>query len=175
MSGGKAAQRGKRREAEGEKFQMPSHPEEFPTLALPELESFSDDEKLLARVTIGIVRGGGAMYNGRFIECIVARLLGASFPRVGTSPWDLVLGDGTRIEVRSGTTSFSLKGVKDVDLWVFVHKISPEALFSVATAAEVSAMATNSISATKLAARFPQVGASDLATAVAAAHTRIGH
>jgi hypothetical protein len=40
----------------------------FPTLSLLELDSFSDDEKLLAQVTIGIVRGGGAMYRGRFIE-----------------------------------------------------------------------------------------------------------
>lgn len=84
----------------------------FPTLSLPDLDSFSDDEKLLAQVTIGIVRGGGAMYSGRFIECIVARLLGALFPLLGTSPWDLLLLDGTRIEVRSGATSFSLKGVK---------------------------------------------------------------
>ncbi|MGH9959905.1 MAG: hypothetical protein ACREBC_22750, partial [Pyrinomonadaceae bacterium] len=58
----------------------------FPTLSLPDLNSFSDDEKLLARVTVGIVRGGGAMYGGRFIECIVARRLDARFPLLGTSP-----------------------------------------------------------------------------------------
>jgi hypothetical protein len=140
----------------------------FPTLSLPDLDSFSDDEKLLARVTVGIVRGGGAMYGGRFIECIVARLLDAGFPLLGTSPWDLLLGDGTRIEVRSGATFFSLKGVKDVDLWVFVYKGSSDALFSVATATDVAALGARSISATRLASRFPPVGTCDLAATVAA-------
>src|SRR5687767_7277408 len=97
----------------------------FPTLSLPNLNSLDEDEQLLARVTVGIVREGGAMYFGRFIECVVARLLDARFPLLGTSPWDLILLDSTRIEVRSGATFFSLKGVKDVDLWVFVHKGSP--------------------------------------------------
>ena len=140
----------------------------LPTLSLPELHSFSEDERLLAQVTIGIVRGGGAMYSGRFIECIVARLLGARFPMLGISPWDLLLLDGTRIEVRSGATSFSLKGVKDVDLWVFFDKNSPDAPFSVATADDVAALGVRCISATKLRARFPAISASELTAAVAA-------
>jgi len=149
------------------KRQMPCDSLGFPTLSLPELDSFSDDEKLLAQVTIGIVRGGGAMYSGRFIECIVARLLSARFPMLGTSPWDLALLDGTRIEVRSGATSFSLKGVKDVDVWVFFHKNSPDAPFSVATAEDVTALGVRCISATKLRARFTPIGASELAATVA--------
>lgn len=138
----------------------------FLTLSLPDLNSFSDDEKLLARVTIGIVRGGGAMYSGRFIECVVAGLLDARFPLLGTSPWDLLLLDGTRIEVRSGATFFSLKGV-NVDLWVFVHKGSPDAPFSVATADDVAALGVRNISATRHGERFPPVGASDLNATVA--------
>jgi hypothetical protein len=148
------------------KHQVASDSLGFPTLSLPDFNSFSDDEKLLARVTVGIVRGGGAMYGGRFIECIVARLLDARFPLLGTSPWDLLLVDGTRIEVRSGATCFSLKGVKDVDLWVFVHKGSPDALFSVATANDVVALGARSISATRLGSRFQPVGACDLAATV---------
>ena len=109
------------------------------------------------------------MYTGRFLECVVARLLDASFPQFGISPWDLILRDGTRIEVRSGASSFSLKGPKNVDLWVFVHKLQPEAPFSVATAGDVAALGVGSIRATKLAARFERVGPSDLAARVAAA------
>lgn len=140
----------------------------FPTLTLPDFDSFSDDEKLLAQVTIGIVRGGGAMYSGRLIECIVARLLAARFPVLGISPWDLLLSDGTRIEVRSGANSFSLKGVKDVDVWVFYHKNSPDAPFSVATSADVAALRVRCISAARLRARFPPIGPSELAATVAA-------
>jgi hypothetical protein len=50
------------------KHQVASDSLGFPTLSLPDLNSFSDDERLLAQVTVGIVRGGGAMYGGRFIE-----------------------------------------------------------------------------------------------------------
>jgi hypothetical protein len=136
------------------------------TLNLPAVESFSEDEALLARVTIGIVRGGGTMYTGRFLECVVARLLDASFPLTGTSPWDLQLRDGTRIEVRSGAASFSLRGSKDVDLWIFVHKGGDELLFSVAPTDAVAKLPTLTISAQRLASRFPPLGAADLPAAV---------
>jgi hypothetical protein len=142
------------------------------TLALPTIESFTEDEVLLAQVTIGIVREGGAMYTGRFLECVVGRLLEASFPVVGISPWDLLLRDGTRIEVRSGTVTFSLGGPKDVDLWIFVHKADEELLFSVATAAEVADLSRRTISARRLTKRFPPVGAAELPGAVSAVRSR---
>lgn len=64
------------------------------TLTVPELEDFDEDEQLLAQAVVGMVRGGGTMFYGRFLECVVARILGASFPLFGISPWDLVLADG---------------------------------------------------------------------------------
>jgi hypothetical protein len=141
---------------------------QFDCLDLPPLKGFDEDEKLLAQVIIGIVRRKGALFYGRFIECIVARLLGARFPQSGISRWDLLLPDSTRIEVRSGDKSFSLKGNKDVHLWVFVHKSSPNALFSVASAKAVKALKVKSITAKKLREQFKPVGASELETEVAA-------
>lgn len=145
---------------------------EFPTLSPPRLNTFDKDEKLLARVIIGIVRRKGALFYGRLVECIVANLLRARFPPSGTSRWDLILPDGTRIEVRSGAKSFSLKGRKDVHLWVFVYKNSPDLLFSVASAQEISALRARNLSATKLRERFQPIGASDLAKEVAAVRRR---
>jgi hypothetical protein len=141
----------------------------FPTLCLPRLSKFNRDEKLLARVIIGIVRRPkAALVRGKLIECIVARLLGARFPRGGIARWDLLLKDGTRIEVRSGDKSFSLKGNKDVHLWVFVHKRSLDAeAFSVAAARAVKELKGRGISAKKLRKKFQPVGASDLAAKVA--------
>ena len=133
------------------------------------LDSFNDDERLLAQVTIGIVRSGGAMYTGRLLECVAARILDASFPTVGISPWDLALSDGTRIEIRSGATKFSLAGRKDVDLWIFIHKLEPVEPFTVLTAAEVADLRAGSKSSTRLADRFGRVGSADLPRAVAEA------
>jgi hypothetical protein len=91
-------------------------------LELPLDRPFDADEELLAQVSVGIARAGGKMFEGRLLECRVGRLLDARFPRVGISPWDLRLADGTTIEVRTGTTRFSLRGPKRVDLWIFVPK-----------------------------------------------------
>ena len=63
------------------KRQMASDSPSFPTLSLPDFDSFDDDEKLLAQVTIGIVRHGGALFRGRFIEVVVARLSHATSDR----------------------------------------------------------------------------------------------
>ena len=91
-------------------------------LVLPLSEPFDEDEALMAHVAVGIARAGGKMFEGRLLECRVGRLLGARFPRVGISPWDLRLPDGTTIEVKTGTRRFSLYGPKVVDLWIFVQK-----------------------------------------------------
>jgi hypothetical protein len=107
------------------------------SLVLPSVDSFTADELLLARVTVGIARAGGAMFTGRLLECRVARLLDAHFPTRGTSSWDLRLADGTRIEVRSGHGSFSLNGSKRVDVWIFVDKSEAALRYFIATAAEV--------------------------------------
>ena len=138
------------------------------TLVLPPIESFDDDEKLLAQVVIGYVRRGGALYYGKYIEAMVAGLLvGAQFPTGGISPWDLVLPNGTRVGVRSGADAFSLKGRNDVDLWVFYHKNShDDARFLVASAQDVSALGKRSISATRLRKRFTPLTASALVNAV---------
>lgn len=77
---------------------------------LPAIGTFDADEALLAQVSVGIARAGGKMFEGGLLECRVGRLLGARFPRVEISPWDLRLDDGTEIEVRSGTSRFSLRG-----------------------------------------------------------------
>lgn len=125
------------------------------TLDLPEISTFTEDELLLARVSVGIVRSGGVMYEGRLLECTVARILKAKFPRFGTSPWDLLMEDGTRVEVRSGTKSFSLKGKKDVHCWVFVHKHHPSGLqYTVVSAADVAGIRRRSISAERLIEQF---------------------
>lgn len=146
---------------------------EFPVLELPEIDSFTEDEILMARVSIGIVRAGGSMYSGRLLECSVARLLGASFPEFGTSPWDLIMDDGTRIEVRSGASAFSLRGRKNVHVWVFVHKDDSEHQFSVASAAEVAARPQRSVSRARLVEWLGYVDASGLAAAVDAARDRL--
>jgi hypothetical protein len=143
-------------------------PIERATLDLPSLESFTEDEELLARVTIGIVRAGGAMYTGRFLECVAARVLDAAFPTAGISPWDLLLADGTHVEIRSGTTNFSLSGRKTVDVWIFVHKSEPDAPFTVLSSAEVEALPGRSVSCRKLAAQFGRVPPSELPDAVRA-------
>ena len=90
-------------------------------LTLPEPETFSEDEQLFAQVAVGIVRAGGAMFHGRYVEAVVARALGADFPTTGISSWDLVAKDGTKIEVRPAgpARAFSSRGLKDVDVWVF--------------------------------------------------------
>jgi hypothetical protein len=87
-------------------------------LVLPLDTPFDEDEALMAHVAVGIARAGGKMFEGRLLESRVGRLLGARFPRVGISPWDLRLADGTTIEVRSGTNRFSLRGPQAVDLWI---------------------------------------------------------
>jgi hypothetical protein len=101
------------------------------------------------------------MFEGRPLECRVGRLLGARFPRVGISPWDLRLADGTTIEVRSGTNRFSLHGPKVVDLWVFVQKPAGPLVrdadslrYFVATNATIASVAppSRSLSAQKAAA-----------------------
>jgi len=45
--------------------------------------------------------------------------------RIEERLWDLVMKDRTRIEVRSGSRIFSLKGRKDVQVWVFVQTTDP--------------------------------------------------
>jgi hypothetical protein len=108
-----------------------------PVLELPAPDSFDDDEALWARVAVGIARGGGAMFQGRLLECRIARLLNASFPCQGISPWDLRLRDGILVEVRSGSRAFSLRGNKHVDVWIFVPKADTREYF-VATAEQVA-------------------------------------
>lgn len=147
--------------------EMPRRPATGFTLELPEIESFTEDEQLLARVSVGIVRGGGAMYHGRLFECAVARLLDAKFPLLGTSPWDLILNDGTRVEVRSGATKFGrLMGVKDVHAWVFVHKLEGDTPYSAASAADVAAIGQTSVACATIAARFGLVAGEELPAAV---------
>jgi hypothetical protein len=113
------------------------------------------------------VRQSGAL-RPVTLECMVARLLGARFPLLGTSPWDLILLDGTRIEVRSGTLSFSLGGKKDVHVWVFVHKLVADAPFSVTSTKDVAAFGLSSVAASKLAVRSGRVTAAELAANVEA-------
>jgi len=141
-------------------------------LELPDLESFTDDEILMSRVAVVIVRAGGAMYTGRYLECVVAGLLGAHFPRFGVSPWDLVLPDGTRIEVKSGTKCFTLGMGKDVHVWVFVHKSSDGLAFSVATSAEVAALEGMTVSCSRIRDVFGLLAADKLLEAVRAASQR---
>jgi hypothetical protein len=110
-----------------------------PALTLPDIESFTTDELLAARVQIGMARAGGTMIQGRILESRIARLLHAEFPALGTSPWDLRLRDGTLIEVRSGAKTFALSDGKQVDLWIFVSKDEPVTYF-VADWSEVAAL-----------------------------------
>jgi hypothetical protein len=145
-------------------------------LKLPSLDSFTDDERRLAQVTVGIVRAGGAMYTGRFLECVVAGLLKARFPRTGVSTWDLVTSEDIRIEVKSGTTRFSLGDGKDVHVWVFVHKRErgSDLAFTVASSKEVRKLGRSTVSASRLIAHFDEVGAADLRREVARAARRQG-
>ena len=76
------------------------------------------------------------MFEGRPLECRVARILGGDLAPRGVWPWDVQLRDGgpdsepTRIEVKSGSTSFDISernadhvlGAAAIDVWVFVHK-----------------------------------------------------
>lgn len=135
-------------------------------LDLPGLDSFTEDEQLLARMTVGVVRNGGALFTGRYLECVVARLLGASFPRFGTSPWDLILDDDTKIEVKSGDSQFTLGDAKEVDVWVFVHKGGDALRFSVATSEQVGKLGRRTVSAQRVAERYGVVGPDELASRV---------
>ncbi|MFM7182562.1 MAG: hypothetical protein ACKO2G_14015 [Verrucomicrobiales bacterium] len=137
------------------------------TLDLPDISTFSEEELLVAQVSVGIVRSGGVMYEGRLLECTVARILKAKFPRFGTSPWDLLMEDGTRVEVRSGTKSFSLKGKKDVHCWVFVHKHHASGpRYTVVSADDMASIRRQSISAERLIEQFGLVSAKKLPACV---------
>ncbi len=104
----------------------------------------------------------------------MSRLLGASFPRLGISPWDLILDDDTRIEVKSAQRRFTLGGSKDVDVRVFVHKKTPALRFSVATSAQIAKLGQRTIAARSIEERFGTVGAAELASTVASVRRRRG-
>lgn len=129
---------------------------------------------MLARVSVGRARRRRD-YHGRLFECSVARVLNASFPLFGTSPWDLITPDGTRIEVRSGAAKFTrLIGAKDVHVWVFVHKLEPDTPYSVASAADVAAIGRSSVACTTIASTFGLVPAEKLAAAVRSTRSGAG-
>lgn len=95
---------------------------------LPEIDDFTDDERLLARFVVGAIHSGGTMFEGRLFECLLSRLLRADLPPRGVWPWDLRLRDDddasqrTRVEVRSGAKTLSIDGGRHAHVWIFVRK-----------------------------------------------------
>ena len=92
---------------------------------LPTLEEFDDDEQLFARVLVAISRNEkAAMFRGRLIESLVARLLGPGtrFAPLGTWPFDLMTEDGLKVEVKTGITDFKISASDhhDADVWILV-------------------------------------------------------
>jgi hypothetical protein len=124
--------------------------------SMPVWDDMSPDEKHLARFAVGVARAGGAMFVGRAIECQVARLLGATMPAFGTSPWDVRFGD-IDIEVKSAgiDQAFSLKKADPgaVQVWVLVRKLDGyrEAQYFVLSSSEVAALGKKTVLADDLA------------------------
>ena len=91
---------------------------------LPPLEDLSTDDVAYVRAMLGFAETG-SMFQGRYVEAHVARVLGAQLPVVGISTWDLFLPGqhDLRIEVKSTGPggSFAVGAIKkQVDLWIFV-------------------------------------------------------
>lgn len=152
-------------------------PEEADRLnSLPVWDDFTPDEQVLARFTVGVARAGGAMFEGRLIECQVARLLGARLPALGTSPWDVRFGD-IDIEVKSAGIDqrFSLQKAHPdgVTVWVLVRKLDGyrEVQYYVLSAGEVKALGKKSVLADELAG-FGPFDRNELAAKVRAAAAR---
>jgi hypothetical protein len=123
-----------------------------------------------------MARSGGTMIQGRVIECTLAQLLNADFPRLGTSSWDLRMRDcGALVEVRSRARSFSLLGTQHVDVWMFIAKAGSEPpAYFVATPSEVAAPRRRSprISIERARTVFRHTREEDLAAIVKASAVR---
>lgn len=92
---------------------------------LPSLGDLNEDDELYLRYMLALAEHG-AMVRGRYVEAHVARLLGAVFPTVGISPWDLQIPGSPPIPIQvksSQDKSFKLNGFfnNDLAVWVFVR------------------------------------------------------
>lgn len=146
---------------------------------LPDVDDFTDDERLLARFVVGAIHSGGTMFEGRLIECLLSRVLGADLPPRGVWPWDLRLRDHddvsqrTRIEVRSGASSLSIEGGQDAHVWILARKATvagqPPLSYSVAPDYRVRLLRASVKKPTlgRIEGAFGVVNTAELASAVA--------
>ena len=92
-------------------------------LNLPDIETFTVDEQMLARACVSWARRSGTMFEGRLLEAHVAVVLDAEWPKTAINSWDLRV-DGINIQVRSASAdkTVSLHIGDDVDVFIVVQK-----------------------------------------------------
>lgn len=148
---------------------------------LPEIDlaTLSEDHRLYLRHMLGLVERGD-MFHGRFVEVHVGNLLGADIADRGINGWDLRIGgkQPITIEVKAAAVGRSYQlGSKNADVWVFVtfaDKTEGVAgyRYSVASAAQVTALGSKRINQHKLFQQFGETTASRLRATVKTAAAR---